>query len=195
MSRNEALVDYRKTRRSVGIGFLAEPGPSPAELEEILTIGTRVPDHGKFAPWRLVIFDGDARAAAGEALAAIASPTAPKLDEAGLALERRQFLPAPLTIGVIFSQAQPEGAGNRAIAVGRQCLLQPLPRRLRPGFRRQLGDALVCLRSGRPGGTGRPRRRALRRLRPHRHADDHGRGSRPSDAVGHREPLAAVTLR
>jgi tRNA A37 threonylcarbamoyladenosine synthetase subunit TsaC/SUA5/YrdC len=39
------LRDYLKTRRSVGIGFLRDPGPSPAELEEILTIGVRVPDH------------------------------------------------------------------------------------------------------------------------------------------------------
>lgn len=103
MARNDALVDYLKTRRSVGIGFLGEPGPTPAELEEILTIGTRVPDHGKFTPWRLVIIDGDARAAAGERLAEIARRNRPELDEAGLAIERRQFLPAPLTIGVIHS--------------------------------------------------------------------------------------------
>jgi hypothetical protein len=53
MPANTALRDYLRTRRSVGIGFLAEPGPNAAELEEILTIGTRVPDHGKLAPWRL----------------------------------------------------------------------------------------------------------------------------------------------
>jgi hypothetical protein len=28
-----ALRDYLKTRRSVGIGFLGDPGPTPAELE------------------------------------------------------------------------------------------------------------------------------------------------------------------
>ena len=31
-----ALRDYLKTRRSVGIGFLKDPGPTPEELEEIL---------------------------------------------------------------------------------------------------------------------------------------------------------------
>ena len=103
MPRNDALVDYLKTRRSVGIGFLGEPGPSAAELDEILTIGTRVPDHGKFAPWRLVIIDGEARAAAGERLAEIARRNRPELDEAGLNVERNRFLPAPLTIGVIHS--------------------------------------------------------------------------------------------
>jgi|SRR5687767_3882734 len=103
MPRNAVLLDYLKTRRSVGIGFLADPGPGPEELKELLTIGTRVPDHGKFAPWRLVIIEGDARIEAGMRLAAIAKRNRPELDEQSLELERRQFLPAPLTIGVIFS--------------------------------------------------------------------------------------------
>jgi nitroreductase len=103
MPRNDALVSYLKTRRSVGIGFLAEPGPSAAELEELLTIGTRVPDHGKYVPWRLVVIQGDARIEIGSRLAEIARKNRPEIDEASLANERKQFLPAPLTIGVIFS--------------------------------------------------------------------------------------------
>jgi nitroreductase len=103
MGVNQPLRDYLKTRRSVGIGFLKEPGPSRAELDEIIEIGLRVPDHGKFVPWRLVVFEGDARRKAGERLAEIAKANRPDLDEAGLEIERRQFLPAPVTIGVIFS--------------------------------------------------------------------------------------------
>ena len=96
-----ALRDYLLSRRSVGIAFLQEPGPNPAELEQILTIGTRVPDHGKITPWRLVIIAGDDRAKAGAALAEIAARNTPGLDEAGIEIERQRFLPAPLTIGVI----------------------------------------------------------------------------------------------
>jgi nitroreductase len=62
-----------------------------------------VPDHGKLAPWRLVIIEGEARARIGEKLADIARANNPAIDEASLDAERRQFLPAPLTIGVIFS--------------------------------------------------------------------------------------------
>jgi nitroreductase len=98
-----ALRDYLKTRRSVGIGFLKDPGPTPAELDEILQIGTRVPDHGKFVPWRLIVIEGDARAAAGEKLAAIQKARRPDIDEASLDIERKQFLPAPVTIGVLLS--------------------------------------------------------------------------------------------
>ena len=103
MPANPALLDYLKTRRSVGIGFLKDPGPTAAELDEIIRIGTRVPDHGKLAPWRLVVIEGDARAQIGERLAEIAKSNNPALDEASLDIERRQLLPAPLTIGVIFS--------------------------------------------------------------------------------------------
>jgi nitroreductase len=103
MPTNSALRDYLKTRRSVGSGFLKEPGPTPAELQEILSIGVRVPDHGKFAPWRLIIIEGDARAAAGEKLAAIQKARRPDIDEASLDIERKQFLPAPVTIGVLLS--------------------------------------------------------------------------------------------
>src|SRR5688572_6012063 len=98
-----ALRDYLLTRRSVGIAFLREPGPSAEELEQILMIGTRVPDHGKITPWRLIIIAGDDRAKAGAALADIAARNTPGLDEASLEIERQRFLPAPLTIGVISS--------------------------------------------------------------------------------------------
>ncbi|WP_240229495.1 nitroreductase family protein [Devosia lacusdianchii] len=103
MPVNTALRDYLLTRRSVGIAFLQEPGPTPSELEQILTIGTRVPDHGKITPWRLVLIAGEDRIKAGEALAAIAKQNTPDLDQASLDIERQRFLPAPLTIGVISS--------------------------------------------------------------------------------------------
>lgn len=106
MPANQALRDHLLTRRSVGQAFLAEPAPAGEELQTLLTIATRVPDHGKLAPWRLVLFSGDARAAVGEKLAEIAKRKRPELDEAGLEIERRQFLPAPLVIGVI-STAKP----------------------------------------------------------------------------------------
>lgn len=101
MPANPALRDYLLTRRSVGLAFLKEPGPSAEEIETLLTIATRVPDHGKITPWRLVVIEGEARRAAGERLAEIAARRNPGLDEAGLETERNRFLPAPLTIGVL----------------------------------------------------------------------------------------------
>lgn len=126
MSHNPALLTYLKTRRSVGQRFLGEPGPSPAELDEMLRIATRVPDHGKLTPWRLVVFEGEARAQAGELLARLAQSRRPELDEASLAVEREQLLPAPVVVGVLLSPRDhpkvPEweqliSAGNVAFAL------------------------------------------------------------------------------
>ena len=106
MSENQAVIDYLLSRRSVGQAFLRDPGPSADQLSTMLTIATRVPDHGKLTPWRLVIFDGDARLSAGEVLARIALENNSELDAASLDIERQRFMPAPLTVGVI-SRPQP----------------------------------------------------------------------------------------
>ena len=57
-------LDLLRTRKSISSAFLAAPGPNPAQLDEILTIASRVPDHGKLAPWRFIVFEGPAREAA-----------------------------------------------------------------------------------------------------------------------------------
>jgi len=101
MSELTELRHYLATRRSVTLPFLTEPGPSAEQLDEIMTLGVRVPDHGKLAPWRLVVYQGDARHKVGEKLAAIRKAQSPDISEELLDMERKQFLPAPVTIGVI----------------------------------------------------------------------------------------------
>lgn len=101
MPANTAMRDYLMNRRSVGQAFLREPGPSAEELEQILTIGLRVPDHGKLNPWRLVLYTGDDRALIGQKLEQLAKARNPAMDEAELERERLRFLPPPLTIGVL----------------------------------------------------------------------------------------------
>jgi nitroreductase len=51
------------TRRSGKPRDLAAPGPDEAQLQQILEIAARTPDHGKLAPWRFVIVPADKRAA------------------------------------------------------------------------------------------------------------------------------------
>ncbi|MET4896112.1 nitroreductase [Sphingomonadaceae bacterium jetA1] len=51
------------TRRSGKPRDLVAPGPDAAQLDAILTIAARTPDHGKLAPWRFVIVPDTARAA------------------------------------------------------------------------------------------------------------------------------------
>lgn len=58
-----------ETRRSGRPRDMAAPGPSDAELERILAIAARTPDHGKLSPWRFVIVAPDQREALADLLA------------------------------------------------------------------------------------------------------------------------------
>jgi len=95
-----------KRRRSLKPANLAGPGPSPAELETLLTIASRVPDHGKLAPWRFIVFEGAARDRAGRIAADIKLTDNSSLDEASRAAELGRFGLAPLVVAVV-SRAAP----------------------------------------------------------------------------------------
>jgi nitroreductase len=56
-----------ETRRSGRPRDMAAPGPSEDELDRMLRIAARVPDHGKIAPWRFLVI-GSARRDAFQAL-------------------------------------------------------------------------------------------------------------------------------
>lgn len=58
-------------RRSVKLMQLAEPAPSAAEIDALIELAGRVPDHGKLGPWRFVVIAGEARERAGAALAEV----------------------------------------------------------------------------------------------------------------------------
>ena len=94
-------IELLKTRRSVKPREMTGPGPSPADLETILTIGARVPDHGKLAPWRFIIFEGDARHRAGEIIAKVFAGKNPNASPAEIEVEKRRLTDAPLVIGVV----------------------------------------------------------------------------------------------
>ena len=63
LNDRSSILSLLKTRRSGRPRDLAEPGPSEAQLHEILSIASRVPDHGKLAPWRFVIVRKEDRGA------------------------------------------------------------------------------------------------------------------------------------
>jgi nitroreductase len=94
-------LELLKTRRSVKPREMTGPGPSPAELETILTIGARVPDHGKLAPWRFIIFEDDARLRAGDVIAGVFAKKNPSASSADIEVEKRRLTDAPLVIGVV----------------------------------------------------------------------------------------------
>lgn len=101
-------LDLMRTRRSVPPLLLTEPGPSDAQVAEILTIASRVPDHGKLAPWRFILYAGDARAKASAIVEAAFLARNPNADAAARQKEATRFTLAPLVIGVISRAAAHE---------------------------------------------------------------------------------------
>ncbi|MBX3570909.1 MAG: nitroreductase [Mesorhizobium sp.] len=98
---NAAVIDFLSSRKSAPIDLMTEPGPSDAEIETMIRIASRVPDHGRLAPWRFILYRGQARHEIGEMLAALAAKLEGPLPEARLAKERTRFSRAPLVIGVV----------------------------------------------------------------------------------------------
>ncbi len=118
--RSDELRRRLAMRRSAPAQALIAPGPSEAELNEILTIGARTPDHGKLFPWRFVLLGPKSRAEIAERLAVLAERRdRPAKDQAALA----KLTAAPVSILVISA---------------------PVPR-AKPVWEQQLSAGAVCM--------------------------------------------------
>ena len=101
--RSEAMLTRLAVRRSASAQLLIAPGPSEAEIEQILHLGARTPDHGKLFPWRFVVLGPQSRADLSEALAVLAE-TQGRIDK-DLAVLAKLANP-PLTIMVVSTPIQ-----------------------------------------------------------------------------------------
>ena len=99
-------IDLLTTRRSLKPFELVAPAPSPAEIDTILTVASRVPDHGKLTPWRFIVFEGDARLKAGAAIEAAFRAKYPDAKPEQIQFEQQRLARAPLVIAVV-SRAAP----------------------------------------------------------------------------------------
>jgi nitroreductase len=99
-------LELLKTRRSVKPSELAGPPPTAAEIGTMLSIAARVPDHGKLAPWRFIVFEGDARLKAGAAIVTVLRTRHPDAKPEHIEQERTRLARAPLVVAVV-SRAAP----------------------------------------------------------------------------------------
>jgi nitroreductase len=97
----QSPYDFLATRRSIPAAFLAAPAPDNEALRQILTVGARVPDHGKLGPWRFIVIRGEARLRLGEDCLAIRRRSKPGLSEIEEVNERTRFAKAPLVIALV----------------------------------------------------------------------------------------------
>jgi nitroreductase len=99
-------LELLKTRRSIKPVELGGPAPSSADIETLLTVASRVPDHGKLTPWRFIIFEAAARLAAGDAIVAAFRAKYPTATPEQAEAERRRLARAPLVIAVVSRAGQ-----------------------------------------------------------------------------------------
>lgn len=104
--RMHPILDLLKTRRSLAPHVMTGAGPDADDLRHLLTVASRVPDHGRLAPWRFIVFEGDRRLAAGESIASAFLADQPQADAERIAVERNRLARAPLVIAVV-STARP----------------------------------------------------------------------------------------
>jgi nitroreductase len=103
---------------------LAAPGPSREDIERILSAGARAPDHGKLAPWRFVVLEGNGREILANAMADALQRRSANIAPAQLEAERQKPLRAPTIIAVAAHLARghkvPEHEQVQAVAAAVQ---------------------------------------------------------------------------
>jgi nitroreductase len=116
-------LDLLLSRRSGSAKAMTGPGPSPEQLQIILTAAARAPDHGKLFPWRFLVFEGDARRRMGEVLAASLLESEPQTAPERLDQERHRFLRAPVVVAVIsrVREAIPIPEWEQVLSAGAVC--------------------------------------------------------------------------
>lgn len=87
------------TRQSVS--QVGEPGPSPAQLENILKAGLRANDHGRLRPWQFILIEGEARRRLGELFVRVTLQDKPDFPPAEQEKLAAKALRAPLILVVI----------------------------------------------------------------------------------------------
>ncbi len=123
--QNGAALELLLRRRSVKPIAMMAPGPTDAELDQILTAAARVPDHKKLVPWRFLLFTGEAREKFGQALvAACKAEDEMTPSEFRLETERTRFLRAPVVVGVVSRIVETKGAPRweQELSCGAVCM-------------------------------------------------------------------------
>jgi len=102
---NQPFITYLESRRTVPSAQLGEPGPDAKTLARLLKIAARVPDHGKLAPWRFIVYDQTSRHAAVAWLQRRAASAGDPAEAGQRANKAQIFANAPLVAAVVSAPA------------------------------------------------------------------------------------------
>jgi len=120
--KNQATLDFLATRRSHSPKVLTPPVPTKDELEALLTLAARSPDHGMLVPWRFIVIEKPAM----ERLADLAEARAKSLgrSEEDTSKARGQFDRGNLAVVVVESPIESEKVPTyeQTLSAGAVCL-------------------------------------------------------------------------
>lgn len=119
---NQAVLDYLSTRLSYPAKVMTGPAPSRDAVMAILATATRVPDHGKLEPWRLIVVEKPAMArlaALAEDIARAKGSDAERIDKG-----RGQFDRGHLAVVVVASPKPSEKIppAEQVLSAGALCM-------------------------------------------------------------------------
>jgi nitroreductase len=102
LNDTSSLLAFLKTRKSASAKAMTGPGPDASQLQDILSMAVRVPDHGKLSPWR---FAGDAQGRVGEKFATCFEALHPDYPADSIAFQKTLFTRAPVVVAVVSTAA------------------------------------------------------------------------------------------
>lgn len=117
-------LDLLLTRRSGKARDMIAPGPDADQLTKILRVATRVPDHGKLAPWRFVVVPDAARAGFADVIESAYRAEKPDAGRLELRAMRDFATQAPCLV-VVMSRPNPAShipLWEQQIGAGAACL-------------------------------------------------------------------------
>lgn len=125
---SQEMLARLESRRSAPLRGLVAPGPTPQELERLLHLAARVPDHGRLVPWRFIVIEGAARRTLGERLDELYARQNPDLPAAKEDMWTLYLLRAPVTVVLVsrpdrsskvpeWNQVLSAGAAGMALTV------------------------------------------------------------------------------
>ncbi len=101
LTHSSEIVKFLLRRRSHLSIMMEPPGPSAQQIETLLTVASRVPDHKKKVPWRFIVYSKETRQRLGKDLHTLLIGLGSPKDEPKKQVEIEKFQNSPLVIGVL----------------------------------------------------------------------------------------------
>lgn len=105
LNDTSSVLAFLKSRKSASAKAMTGPGPSKSQIDDIIEIAVRVPDHGKLAPWRFILIEGEGRAKIGEGFASVWAKNNSSHGAENLDFQRNLFMRAPVILVVVSTAA------------------------------------------------------------------------------------------